>query len=114
VDAARERLTPEERARAVTFAPSYGHAGLLDGRGGPVYSAHNSWFLWGPPPDPIDVAVVLGQAPEDLGRLFEEVELVEIHDCDLCMPWRDQMPIWIVRRARGSLAEHWPSWKHFE
>ena len=119
VAAVRERLTPEERSRVVYFAPSYGQAGAIEWLGGdpglrPVYCGHNSWFLWGPPRDPIDVAIVLGLDPDILGSLFEEVELASIHDCEGCMPWRDQMPIWIVRRARSALAPHWSEWKHYE
>ncbi len=119
VAAARERLTPEERAHVVYFAPSYGQAGALEWLGRdrgllPVYSSHNAWFLWGPPRDPVDVAIVLGNDPESLSRLFEEVELADIHDCEGCMPWRDQMPIWIVRHARVRIADVWPDWKHYE
>ncbi len=119
VAAAAGRLSPEERRRALFFAPSYGQAGALDWLGrerglGPVYCTHNTWYLWGPPADPVDVAVVLGNDPEPLAELFEEVELAGIHDCDLCMPWRDQMPIWVVRRAKVSIAELWPEWKHYE
>jgi hypothetical protein len=115
VRAARDRLTPGERARAVTFAPSYGQAGAVERAGlGPVHGTHNSWFLWGPPPDPVDVAIVIGDRREHLEELFEEVELATVHDCELCMPWRDDTPIWIVRRARGSIAARWGSWKHYE
>ncbi len=120
VAAVFERLPPEERQRVVFFAPSYGQAGALEWLGRErlqrprVYCTHNTWFLWGPPKDPVDVAIVLGDHPGHLQELFEEVELADIHDCQGCMPWRDQMPIWIVRRARVSLAELWPDWKHFE
>jgi hypothetical protein len=60
------------------------------------------------------VAIVIGNDRETLDELFESVVLAQVHDCEFCMPWRDQMPIWIVRRARGSIAAHWPAWKHFE
>ena len=119
VAAARDKLSPEERRQALYFAPSYGQAGALEWLGRerglrPVYCTHNSWFLWGPPPDPVEVAIVLGEDAAYLGSLFEEVELAGIHDCEWCMPWRDEMPVWIVRRARVRLADRWPEWKHFE
>jgi hypothetical protein len=115
----RERLTPEEQSKVIYFAPSYGHAGALEwlGRGrrlGPVYSTHNTFYLWGPPRDPVDVAIVMGNRREALEELFEEVSLGVVHDCGFCMPWRNMMPIWIARRARGSIAARWPEWKHFE
>ncbi len=119
VASATEQLEPAERARAVYFAPTYGQAGALDWLGRerglqPVYSTHNSWYFWGPPEDSFDVAVVLGNDPEGLGRLFEHVQLAAIHDCELCMPWRDQMPIWIVRGPKQRISSLWPEWKHFE
>jgi len=119
VAAAADRLTPEERRRAVYFAPSYGQAGALEWLGrdrnlGPVYATHNTYYLWGPPKDPVDVAIVVGNDAETLGTLFEEVELAKVYRCEFCMPWRNGMSIWIVRHARGSIAAHWPDWKHFE
>ena len=119
VAAARDRLTPAERERVVYFAPSYGQAGALEWLGRerdlrPVYCTHNNWFLWGPPPDPVEVAIVLGDDPGHLEPLFEQIELARIHDCEHCMPWRDEMPIWIVRRPRVRIADHWGEWKNFE
>lgn len=119
VAAVRSRLTADEQGRAVYFVPSYGHAGALEWLGRdrglePVYTGHNSFFLWGPPLQPVTVAVVLGSDREALADLFEEVTLATVHDCDFCMPWRDRMPIWIVRRPLVSIAERWPDWKHFE
>jgi hypothetical protein len=119
VAAARGRLTPDEQRRVIYFAPSYGQAGALEWLGRqhdlrPVYSAHNTYFLWGPPPDPVDVAIVIDGERERLERLFEQVDLAGVHECGLCMPWRNHTPIWIVRRARARIADQWPRWKHFE
>lgn len=71
VAAVRERLTPEERSHVVYFTPSYGQTGALEWLGRdrglrPVYGTHNNWILWGPPRDPVDVAIVLGNDPESL------------------------------------------------
>ncbi|MDH3523190.1 MAG: glycosyltransferase family 39 protein [Acidobacteriota bacterium] len=119
VEAAVAALTPEERASAVIFAPSYGQAGaielLLAGRGmPPVYSGHNSYFLWGPPRQPFSTAIFIGWERELLETLFAEVTLVSTHHCDLCMRWRDGMPFWIARGPRRDVAEIWPEVKHFE
>jgi len=119
VAAARESLSSEERERVVYFAPSYGQAGALEWLGRarhlvPVYSTHNNYFLWGPPRDPVEVAIVIGRRREDLERLFAEVTLVKLHECGYCMPWRNEMPIWIVRGPRVRIADEWPRWKHFE
>ncbi len=115
----RAQLSPEEQGRVVYFAPSYGQAGALEWLGRdlgltPVYSTHNSFYFWGPPADPVDVAIVIGNRRERLEELFGQVTLATVHDCDFCMPWRDRMPIWIVRRPRVRIADRWAEWKHFE
>lgn len=115
----RDRLSPEERSQVVFFAPSYGQAGALDWLGrdlglAPVYAGHNTWYLWGPPHDPTPVAIVLGFSREDVEGLFEEVELAKVHECGLCMPWRNHMPIWIARKPRVAIADYWQDWKHYE
>jgi len=116
VAAVRDRLPPEDRARVSYFAPSYGQASALEWLGHlhPVYSTHNSWYLWGPPPHPIAIAIVVDGDRRELSQLFEEVELAATHDCDYCMPWRDDIPIFVVRRARVPLATKWEGWKKFE
>ncbi len=102
-------LSPSERAKAAIFAPSYGQAGALQLLGKeadlpPVHSAHNTYFLWGPPAEPITAAVVIGDRKDHLDALFEEVTLFSTHHCTYCMRWRDEMPIWVVRRPIGDLA----------
>ena len=115
------RLDPDERAAAVIFAPSYGQAGALElyGRSDdlpPVYSSHNNYYLWGPPERPFSTAIVVGDSEERLSELFEEVELAAVHECDPCMRWRDEMPIWVARHPRKGLemATIWRESKHFE
>jgi hypothetical protein len=74
---------------------------------------HN-YFFWGPPPIEPDVAIVIGNNRERLVEIFEEVRLAKTHECGGCMPWRDQMRIWVVRRPKVRIAEEWPGWRHFE
>lgn len=95
------------------------HAGALELWGDrydlpPVYSTHNSYVLWGPPPAGTTVAVVLGDSEERLRELFEEVEHGVVHDCDWCMRWRDELPIRIVRGPRIDLRSRWYELRHFE
>jgi hypothetical protein len=115
----RDALPPNDRSRVIYFAPSYGQAGALEWLGAsrtpePVYSTHNNYFFWGPPPTNPHVAIVIGDNRERLLEIFEEVSLAKRHECDGCMPWRDQMPIWVVRRPKVRIADEWPSWRHFE
>jgi 4-amino-4-deoxy-L-arabinose transferase-like glycosyltransferase len=120
VGTAAELLSPAERRHAVIIAPSYGQAGAIEilGRGRglpPVYATQNSYFHWGPPPDSLDVAIIVGPFSEQsVRRYFEEVQLALIHHCQWCTPWRDDVPIWIARKPRMAFREAWPQFKHYE
>ena len=50
----------------------------------------------------------------ELERLFGRVEQARIHECGLCMPWRNHMPIWIVREPKVDIPALWPDWKDYE
>jgi hypothetical protein len=118
VSAVYRSLSEEERARAVILAPSYGHAGALElfgrGRLPPVLSPHNTYHLWGR--DELQrleggVLISLGYDAEDIGAMYESIEQVAVYDCDYCMTWRDEMPIFIARGLKLTAAELGPAWE---
>ena len=114
-----QRLPAPERAHTAILAPSYGQAGALEllGRGHhlpPVYSGHNNYSLWGPPPDSVTTLVVVGFSEDKLRRAFAQVEFAGMHRCERCTPWRDEMPIWIARERTRAMAELWGALRHFE
>jgi len=54
VAAAADELTADEREHAVILAINYGEAGAVELLGEdlpPVYSGHNGFGFWGPPPE---------------------------------------------------------------
>jgi hypothetical protein len=113
------RLSPEERSRARVFGQNYGEAGAIDFYGPalglpPALSGHNSWFLWGPGAWTGELAIVIDDEREDLLELFEEVELAGRTDCTDCMPYEDDLPIWICRRLRRPNSELWPLVRHYQ
>ncbi len=119
VEAVVETLSPADRRRAMILVPTYGQAGAIElhGRGRdlpPVYGTQNSYFHWGPPAETVEVAIVAGFGTEMLGAVFEEYELVRTHDCEWCMPWRDEYPLWLARGPKMPLPEIWPEFKHYE
>ena len=68
-------LSPDERAHAVILANDYSEASplVLLGAGlPPVYSGHNSYWDWGPPPDDRTVVVHVGDwRPSDWADFFD-------------------------------------------
>lgn len=119
VDQALDEADFATGQKLAIFAPSYGQAGALEffhaeTAGYPsVWSDHNNYYLWGPPPDDLTGGLVLGSSEEELSQLFERVQLLRTHDCDYCMRWRDDMPIWRVEGPVISLREAWPRFKSF-
>lgn len=112
-------LPAEDRERAVVFGQNYGEAGAVDVLGRsrglpPAISGHNSYWLWGPPPGAgAEVVVVLGDDREDLEALFHRVERAGTVECDYCMPYEDDLPVWVARDLRGDLRELWPAVRSF-
>jgi 4-amino-4-deoxy-L-arabinose transferase-like glycosyltransferase len=121
-------LSPAELENTVIFGASYGQAAPVEhlGRGRglpPVYSGHNSYYFWGPPPDSVEVAVFVGFSEEGpdgrmqpdprLQELFARVELAHVHRCAWCMAWRDEMPIWIAREPKRPFSELWSELRRF-
>lgn len=120
VEAVAKEIDPENRANSIILVPSYGQAGALEllGRGKdlpPVYCTQNSYARWGPPPGSVAVAIVTGPfSAETVHRLFSDVTLARVHDCEWCMPWRDESPIWLARDPRLPLGDVWPLLRHYD
>ena len=119
VERATARLTPEERARAVVFTGNYGEAGALEvlgaGRAVPrVISGHNNYWLWGPgdlrPDDPV---LVVGRRADMLRPYFDSFEVVETSRCEWCMPYENDLPVYVARGLRGTVADLWAKAKMF-
>ncbi len=118
-------LTPEEQTQALIVAPSYGHAGAIELMGEPlglppVLSEHNTYHSWGK-----ELAGRLAEGPvifigsdrSDLERMFSDVREVALYECDYCMNWRNNMPIYVARQSKLSASEFeeaWESFKHYE
>jgi hypothetical protein len=117
VEQAAATLPPDVRAHAAFLAGNYGEAGavaVLGHSGLPVYSAHNNFWLWGPPPEAIDAIVVFADHPERLAARFEHVMPAGVTDCGTCMPYENHRAIYVAWGKRGSWAEWWPALKHYE
>ena len=87
-------LPADERARAVILTNDYSEASplILLGTGlPPVYSGHNSYWSWGPPPDDRTVVIhVGGWRPADYGRYFSGCRDVATIDNGLGIPNGEQ------------------------
>lgn len=111
-------LPAAERERACVFVQNYGEAGAIDILGAPLglpraISGHNSYFLWGPRGCTGEVVIALGGDREDYEEAFSSVQQAAIHTCIDCMPYENNLPIWVARGARIPMSQIWPRTKRF-
>jgi hypothetical protein len=112
-------LPESERAHCIVFTGNYGEAGAIEYFARefptpPVCSGHNNYFLWGIPPDDIDVVVVISDAREDHLDSFEDVTAAAVHRHAWAMPYESDLTLFVCRRPRRPVAELFAATKHYE
>jgi Dolichyl-phosphate-mannose-protein mannosyltransferase len=114
-----DSLPPEDKKRAVIFAPDYGHAGALEFYaktfGLPrVICNHNNYYLWSAGHANADVLIAIGANPRDLEAVYGKVDSVGVIPGTYAMSWRINMPVYVARDPKVPLNDVWPKVKHFE
>jgi hypothetical protein len=114
-----DTLPPDEKASAIIFTGDYSEAGVLDLYRDdlalpPVYSGHNSWAYWGPPPGRAEPVIVVGIDESQLdwcadleraGTVTNEAGLVNEEAGD---------PIWVCRGLTANWSTLWPDRAHID
>ena len=113
------KLSPAEKSRSVIFAQNYGEAGAISFLGKKyglprVLSSHNNYWIWGPGDPSVDVVIVVGGDPEDNEAVFESVEHADTVRCKYCMPYENNLPVYIGRKMKVPIDQLWPSLKHYD
>lgn len=113
------RLTPEERSRCVIYSDNYGRCGAIDffGRhyGLPKsIGSHNNYWLWGPGEFTGDIVIILGGGLRDKQQLFDAVEVAGTISCPNCMPYEDNLSIYVCRGLRKPVQEVWKQLKVYQ
>lgn len=98
----------------VVFTRNYGEAGAFEwySVGAPVYSGHNGWREWGPPPESAAPVVVVGWVePEE----FEGCErTATLHNDAGADNEEEGAGVWVCDGPRGSWSERWPDLVHYD
>lgn len=113
-------LPPEQRVSAIVLTANYGEGGALARarrRGGdlpPVFSGHNGFAWWGPPPDAAGPVIVLGRFPDaDLARWFDGCRTAGTVDNGIGLDNEEQgAPIRVCGPPRETWRTLWPSVRH--
>ena len=100
---------------AVVFTGNYGEAGAFEwyGVGAPVYSGHNGWRSWGPPPDSATPVVVVYY--DDPGEDFTGCERVATLRNDVGIDNEEEgHGVWVCDGPIGSWSERWEELSHYD
>ena len=111
-------LPPDERARVCVYGSNYGEAGAIDFFRSeldlpPVISGHNSYWLWGPGACRGDVLLIIGGRAESHKASFGVVEAAAVVRCRYCMPFEDNLTIWVARGLKAPIDTVWLTIKRF-
>ena len=112
-------LTKEEQQKCAIVASNYGRCGAIDYYGTQynlpkAIGTHNNYWIWGPRDYTGELVLILGGTYDDHVNDFQEVKLVGVSDCQYCMPYEDNLNIFICRGLKVPLAEAWPLEKHYD
>jgi 4-amino-4-deoxy-L-arabinose transferase-like glycosyltransferase len=110
-----ESLPAEQQTTAVVFTRNYGEAGALAwyGLGRPVFSGHNAFGAWGPPPEGARPVIVIGLT--DPATSFTDCRVAAmINNASDADNEERGRPIWVCSAPRGSWAEQWSRLVHLD
>jgi hypothetical protein len=108
-----------ERATTVAFVTNYGEAGALElfAHRYPlprVICNHNSYWFWGTGQSAITTYIRLGGEREDYFESYGEVTPAGVHRCSHCMPYENNLNIFVTRNRYVPIERAWKEYKHFE
>jgi hypothetical protein len=120
VSEAYQSLPENERTKTVVYAHNYGEAGAIDYYRGkydlpPVICPHNSYWFWGSAlfEKDIEVLIIIGGRIEDHLKSLQDVRQAAIHRCTYCIPYENNLPIFIGKILKRTLPEIWTAVKMF-
>jgi len=114
VSAAYMSIPEDNWPSTAVWASNYGEAGAIDYFRKnmplpPVLSPHNNYYLWS-----LELAyrqdfntfIILGGSAEDHSRFLKKVKQVGTFTCEYCMPYENNMPIFIGSDPRNGKNIH--------
>ncbi|HEY4613782.1 MAG TPA: glycosyltransferase family 39 protein [Bacteroidota bacterium] len=111
-------LPDSDKAKCAIFGDNYGRTAAIDyfrkkydlpqsvGR-------HNSYWVWGPRDYTGELVLILGGDLEDKQQNFESVEIAGVVTCEYCMPYENNLRIYVCRNMKTPLKDMWNSLKNF-
>lgn len=111
-------LSEQERKHTCLISTNYAHAGAMELWGEEldlpnVYGTHNSYHLWGPPPDSITTIIAVHVNRRELEHLFNNVVQAGAVECEFCTRPQRRTLIYIARGRKFSWQKEWPEFKNY-
>ncbi len=112
-------LSPEEKTKCAIIGNNYGEAGAIDFFGRKcnlpkAISGHNNYWLWGPGNATGEVVIRLGGSIEAMRESYGDVVQTGTFKNSYCMPYENNMAIYVCKKRRTPLKDDWPEFKHYE
>jgi 4-amino-4-deoxy-L-arabinose transferase-like glycosyltransferase len=122
VQAVTDSLPPDDRRHAAIVTGNYGEAGALEllSKPGlpPVYSGHNSYSQWGPPPDSVTVAIMVyvSSSAGAWSSWLGPCELAATIDLGFPRGVSEEQGagVWVCRYRQSPWGEIWPQLRHYD
>ena len=119
VSAAYLTIPEDERPTTVALVGNYGEAAAIElfARSYPeprVISTHNSYWLWGVGDTHITTFIRLGENKDDYTKNYGDVQPAGVHVCRYCMPYENNLNIFVTRHRRRPIEEVWGESRRFE
>jgi hypothetical protein len=119
VSAAYLSVPEAERPTTVALVGNYGEAGALEhfARKYPlprVICPHNSYWFWGTGDTPITTFIRIGGSLDDYHETYGDVTQAGVHTCRFCMPYENNLGLFVARKRRVPIEQDWGRLKHFE
>lgn len=113
-----QTLSDEEKKHTVVIGQNYGESGAIDfyRKYYPLpeaVSTHNNYWLWKWKTESVTTVIVIGGRKEDHLRSCEEVIEAGSISCEYCMPYENNLKIYICRGIKLPLEEIWENEKNF-
>jgi 4-amino-4-deoxy-L-arabinose transferase-like glycosyltransferase len=117
VDRVYQALPAQERSRASVLTATYSQASAINlfrAETTPrAVSGHMTYYLWGPDGERGDVLIAYGLPRELLERHYQACNESARIDAPLARPHDTDLPVYVCREPRGSMATLWPEVRRF-
>jgi len=119
VAAVYNKLSEDDKKKCVIISTNYGRCGAIDFFGQEYglpksIGTHNNYWIWGPGDFNGDLLIIMGGDYDDHKDDFQSVELAGVSTCEHCMPYENNVNIFVCRGFKYPINEAWKEEKHYD